>query len=167
MRRARQIAQLVREAAQNHSEPLLGEKIEARYAPDLNDRFVRITRKDGVMLYLSPSRKIEASTLPALPPGSVAFAGGDGAPGTVAGRPENASDRAPVAGDRRGSYLVETGAPMDEVQADLRQWLLFLLALLPVVAAVAVGGGYVLVKRALSARGPALPPAPSGSARRT
>jgi len=47
-------------------------------------------------------------------------------------------------------YLVETGAPMDDVQADLRHWLIFLLAMLPLVAAIALGGGYVLVKRALA-----------------
>ena len=38
---------------------------------------------------------------------------------------------------------------MDEVQAHLRQWLMFLLVVLPVVAALALGGGSVLVKRAL------------------
>jgi heavy metal sensor kinase len=47
-------------------------------------------------------------------------------------------------------YLVEVGAPMDEVQADLRHWLVFLCAVLPIVTAIALGGGYVLVKRALA-----------------
>jgi heavy metal sensor kinase len=46
-------------------------------------------------------------------------------------------------------YLVETGAPMDDVQAHLRQWLRFLLVVLPIVAALALGGGSFLVKRAL------------------
>jgi heavy metal sensor kinase len=36
------------------------------------------------------------------------------------------------------------------VQADLRKWLWFLAALLPLVLVIALGGGYVLVKRALS-----------------
>jgi heavy metal sensor kinase len=48
------------------------------------------------------------------------------------------------------NYLVETGAPMDEVQADLRKWLIFLAAMLPLVGTIALGGGFVLVKRALS-----------------
>jgi heavy metal sensor kinase len=38
---------------------------------------------------------------------------------------------------------------MDGVQADLRKWLLFLAAMLPAVLAIAVGGGFVLMKRAL------------------
>jgi heavy metal sensor kinase len=47
-------------------------------------------------------------------------------------------------------YLIETGAPMDDLQAHLRQWLTFLLMVLPVVAGLALGGGSFLVKRALS-----------------
>lgn len=47
------------------------------------------------------------------------------------------------------NFLIETGAPMDGVQADLKKWLLFLAAMLPVVLAIALGGGFVLVKRAL------------------
>jgi heavy metal sensor kinase len=55
-----------------------------------------------------------------------------------------------VRGVEGPAYLVETGAPMDQVQGDLRKWLLFLLAMLPVVTVVALGGGLVLIKRALS-----------------
>jgi heavy metal sensor kinase len=47
-------------------------------------------------------------------------------------------------------YLVETGALLDEVQQDLRQWLIFLIGGLPIVAALAVGGGYFLISRALT-----------------
>jgi len=39
---------------------------------------------------------------------------------------------------------------MDDVQDDLRQWLIFLGCGFPVVMVVAVGGGYLLVKRALT-----------------
>jgi signal transduction histidine kinase len=48
------------------------------------------------------------------------------------------------------SYVVETGAPMDDVQARLRQWLTLLVLGLPLAALVAVAGGSLLVKRALS-----------------
>jgi heavy metal sensor kinase len=46
-------------------------------------------------------------------------------------------------------FLIETGAPMDDIQDALRQWMLFLIAGLPIVAVVAAGGGFLLVKRAL------------------
>ena len=35
----------------------MGEEIEARYAPDLNGRFVRVTRGDGRLLYVSQPPK--------------------------------------------------------------------------------------------------------------
>jgi hypothetical protein len=48
-----------------------------------------------------------------------------------------------------GRFLIETGAPMDGVQADLKKWVFFLAAMLPIVLGIGVGGGFVLVKRAL------------------
>lgn len=150
LRRARQIAQLLDEEIQRQNEARVGEEVQARYAPDLNDRFVRITRKDGVTQYLSPTPKNQSFDPATLPP---------------AKWPEVAESarEAPLLGGRKllltehtlelpggNRYLIETGAPMDEVQADLRNWLKFLLAMLPVVAAIALGGGYVLVKRALA-----------------
>jgi heavy metal sensor kinase len=149
LRRARQVSQLLGEELQGENQSRLGTEIEARYAPDANDRFVRVTRRDGAVLYLSPAPKDQSFDPAALPPA------------TWSSQPESFR-KAALLGNRkmlltahtfqaRGgtSYLIETGAPMDEVQADLRKWLMFLLAVLPVVAAMALGGGYVLVKRAL------------------
>ncbi len=150
LRRARQIAQLVRVEADRHEQTRLGDEIETRYAPDLNDRFVRVTQKDGVVLYLSATPKDQSFDPAALPP-------------ALWPEETESSRQALLLGGRKmlltahvlpmtggAGYLIETGAPMDEVQADMRKWLLFLLALLPAVAGIALGGGYVLVKRALS-----------------
>jgi len=149
LRRARQISQLLTEELQRQSESRLGQEIESRFAPDLNDRFIRITRRDGEVLYLSRTPKDQSFDPAALPPA------------LWAEQPES-SRQAALLGNRKillathrlqapggASYLIEAGAPMDEVQADLRKWLMFLLGALQGVAAMALGGGYVLVKRAL------------------
>ena len=47
-------------------------------------------------------------------------------------------------------FLIETGAPLDELRDDLRQWVIFLLGGLPLVALISIGGGYVLIRRALT-----------------
>jgi len=149
LRRARQIGELVREEVKHRGQAKVGEEVEIRYAPALNDRFVRITQRDGAILYLSPAptnQSFDPATLP---------------PAIWPDQPE-ASRQVPLVGGRKmlltahslqlpggGRFLIETGAPMDGVQADLRKWLLFLAAMLPVVLAIAVGGGFVLVKRAL------------------
>ncbi len=155
LRRARQIGQLLREEVQRGDEVSVGREVQARYSPDLNDRFMRIARGDGELVYLSPSPKSQSFDPASLPP-----------PRWIQGprpaEPESAHE-VPLVGGRRmmlaghaitipgkNQYLIEVGAPMDEVQANLRHWLVFLLAMLPAVAAIALGGGYVLVKRALA-----------------
>jgi heavy metal sensor kinase len=152
LRRARQVAQLLNEDVRHASEAAVGEQVESRYAPGPNGRFVRITRHDGVVLYLSSAPRDQSFDPASLPP-----------PQWPDSRVETAR-QASLLGSRRmlltahalqtsggARYLIEAGAPMDEVQADLRHWLMFLVGVLPVVAVVALGGGYVLVKRALSA----------------
>jgi heavy metal sensor kinase len=149
LRRARQVGQLLLDEIRGPGEARVGEEVQARYAPDLNGRFVRITRGDGSLLYVSPA------------PNDQTFVPGEVPPPSWPSRSETAS-QTPLPGGRQmllagravqtpggARYLVETGAPMDDVQAHLRQWLMFLLVVLPVVAALALGGGSFLVKRAL------------------
>jgi heavy metal sensor kinase len=149
LRRARQIGQLLLDELRGSGEKRVGEEIQARYAPDINGRFVRITRGDGSLLYVSAAPKDQTFVPEEVPPPS------------WSSRAETAS-QVPLPAGRQmlltsckvqtpggARYLIETGAPMDDVQAHLRQWLKFLLVVLPVVAALALGGGSFLVKRAL------------------
>ena len=150
LRRARQVGQLLREQTASQNQSRVGAEVEARYAPDVNDRFVRISQSDGVLLYISPAPKSQAFDPTTLPPPKW---------------PSNAegSREVPLLGGRAlllashslqlpggVAYLVETGAPMDDVRAELRKWLVFLGVMLPLVVAIALAGGYVLVKRALA-----------------
>jgi heavy metal sensor kinase len=149
LRRARQIGQLLLEKIPLQGEARVGDEIEGRYAPGLNDRFVRVTRGDSGLLYVSQPPKDRDFVPTAVPPS------------TEPGRGETAR-QVPLPGGRKmlltacqvqtpggARYLIETGAPMDDVQAHLHQWLRFLFVVLPVVAALALGGGSFLVKRAL------------------
>ena len=52
-RRARQIAAtLVAQASREH-EAAMGAQVENLYSPESNDRFIRITRADGAVVYAS------------------------------------------------------------------------------------------------------------------
>jgi heavy metal sensor kinase len=148
-RRARQIAQLVTEESKKSQLSNAGSEIEARYAPGLNDRFVRVSRQDGEVVYLSsapPSFSFSPATLP--PP--VWPSNPEAARRVSLGnRREMLLTGHSVAVQGGERYLVETGALLDEVQQDLRQWLILLIAGLPVVAAIAIAGGYFLINRAL------------------
>ncbi len=149
LRRARQIAELVRNQVERADEAHIGQEIEVRYAPALNDRFVRITHRGGVRIYLS-----SGPTSQSFDPGTI--------PPPIWPSASEVSRQISLVGGRklllvahvlelagRSGMLIEAGAPMDGVQADLRKWVVFLAAMFPALLAVAVGGGFVLVKRAL------------------
>jgi heavy metal sensor kinase len=150
IRRARQIGQLLNDEIRNGIEARVGDEIETRYAPGLNERFVRVSLTNGAVLYTSSAPKDQN-----FDPATIAPPLWTTRPEAVRQEPLANGHRMLLAGhvvkapDGR-AYLVEAGAPMDELQADLRQWLLFLAIGLPVVTVIAVGGGGWLVKRALS-----------------
>jgi heavy metal sensor kinase len=149
LRRARQIGELVRIQGGHAAEVDLGREVEIRYAPGLNDRFVRISDRGGVILYLSSAPTTQSFDPAAVPPPlwpedpeacrQISLGGGR--------KILLAAHVVRVTGGE--SFLIETGAPMDGVRADLKKWLLLLISLLPVVLAIALGGGFLLVKRAL------------------
>src|SRR3954470_16244785 len=141
MSRARQVGQLLSDEIRNRSETRVGEEIEARYAPGLYGRFSRVSLTNGAVLYTSSAPKDQN-----FDPATIA-------PPVWTARPEAVRQERLTNGRKMllashvvkapdgTAYLVEAGAPMDAVQADLRQWLLFLAIGLPVVTIVAIGGG--------------------------
>ena len=148
-RRAKQIANLVSEESSRNRLSELGAEIEARYAPGLNERYVRVSQKDGGVIYHSSS------------PVSLSFFA-DTFPDPVWPAKSESSSRIKLENGRKMlvanrivqvpgglSFLVEAGSPMDDVQSDLHQWLIFLLWGLPLVAFTALIGGFLLVGRAL------------------
>jgi heavy metal sensor kinase len=130
------------------SEGAMGAQVENLYSPESNDRFIRITRADGGVVYASgPPRGdiFDPSQVLELRPGDpsnaarkVAVAGGSLLIATV---PATAAD-----GTR---YRVEVGTSAAPLEGTVRRLLGMLAVGLPLTVAVAVAGGFVLVRRAL------------------
>ena len=120
-------------------EPYVIDEIKARYAPENYDRFIRLTR-GGKVIYASGRA---AAFDPA---------------GLAPVSPANANRLAPLPDGNRllirsatdGSYLIESGAPMQPIDIVLAHLAFLLLLGVPLVVLVAVAGGYVLVGRALA-----------------
>jgi heavy metal sensor kinase len=153
MRRAREVAHLLSDWSSTSgasSRDKLTQEIETSFAPSQNSRFLRITTRDGETLYSSQSRT-ETGFDPAFvgPPQWPATTEGARTVRLPDGRAMMLIGHRIQAPDSK-LYLVEAGAPLDAVQSDSRKWLFFLAAMLPVVAFIALGGGYFLVNRALS-----------------
>jgi heavy metal sensor kinase len=149
-RRARQIAETLVAQLPKGGEAYLGRQIETLYAPELGDRFIRVTGPDGSVIYRSgppadgsfdPARvgslhdggSVKPTRIDTLSDGSKLLIASFGAsPGG------------------RGTYWVEVGTSGEPVDQLVSRLLILLGLGLPVVALAASGGGYLLVRKALA-----------------
>lgn len=148
-RRARQIAETLLSNEPQTGEAYVVREIRNLYAPELGDRFIRVTRPDGSVLYVSGPPNDQSFDPSKVPPAKAGrgeeFARlevlGDGNALLIAA---SRADAVP-----KGSYLVEVGTSAGPVDR-LAHHLLALLTLgVPLVVIVAVAGSYFLSRRAL------------------
>jgi heavy metal sensor kinase len=148
-RRARQIASDASSRLANADDATLISQIEAIYAPQANDRFIRLTRGDGSLLYVSGTPK-DLSFDPQI------VAGVNG--GVPPQRSEvNLADRrlyiAAVVTPRpnsRQNLIVEVGQSDNQIRNELNGLATTLLLGLPIPLLLAGWGAYLLVERSLS-----------------
>jgi heavy metal sensor kinase len=145
-RRARQIADTLVAAASRTGDVAMAREVEELYAPEANERFIRITRGDGHVVYASG------------PPHDDSFDPATVAPPTRAASfaRKESSLKGPVliaaqtyTGAGNSRYVVEVGVSTARTEETVRQVLLMLAIGLPIAVCVAVAGGFVLVRRAL------------------
>ena len=146
-KRAAVIAETLVARVAQLGEELVMREVRESYAPELNNRFIRLTRPDRSVLYVS-GVPAELAFNPALVPPLAKPVKGrasrverleDGQELLIATVPVPASD---------GNWLVEVGASLAPVRALLRDFMLILLLALPVVLLVSAGGGLFLARRA-------------------
>ena len=148
-RRARQIAETLLADAPKTGEEYVAREIRLLYAPELGDRFIRVTRADGSVLYLSGPPNDQSFDPAAVPPARAQNRAeftrlerlGDGRSLLVA------AFRAAAAGGK--SYLVEVGTSAGPIDRFTTKLLLVLVLGAPAVIALALLGGYFLARRSL------------------
>jgi heavy metal sensor kinase len=144
-RRTQQIAASLLAGVEKTGEPFVADEIKARYAPENYDRFVRLSRRDGAVIYASgraatfdpaglpPAAAKDSPRIALLPDGNRLL--------IVAEEYRTPSGR---------EYVIESGGPMQPIDTVLSHLFFLLLLGVPVVVLVAVGGGYILVGQALA-----------------
>jgi heavy metal sensor kinase len=147
-RRARQIADTLLQGISPSGEGELAASVEKLYAPAANDRFIRITRADGRVLYQSGAPRDRSFTADVPPldafPAQASWRKVHLPSGTslvVATVSHRAAD-----GTR---YGVEVGTSTAPVDAALARLLVVLATGLPITVLLAVAGGFFLVRRSL------------------
>jgi heavy metal sensor kinase len=127
----------------------IADQIKIRYAPENSERFVRITRPDGSVLYASgQTATFDPAGLPPLAPGAVTDGGFQIALLRDGGRLLDTIKVFQTGDGRR--YLIESAGPLAPIETILSRVLFSLLLGVPLVGLVAVGGGLFLVGRALA-----------------
>jgi len=147
-RRARQIADTLVAAENRTGESTMAREVEEFYAPEANERFIRITRGDGHVVYASGNPRdgsFDPATVPA--PSLTRQGGFPRKERLLKGSVLIAAQSYVAANGPR--YLVEVGVSTTRTEETVRQVLLMLAIGLPVAVCVAVTGGFVLVRRAL------------------
>jgi heavy metal sensor kinase len=146
---ARAVTEEIRERVTEKRLPTIVNYLNEKFAPQLDNRFIRLKRADGQTLYISqpsPDGMIDPALVPSLPRQS------DQEYGSEAFLPNGKRvliQVAPVT-TPDGKFVVEVGSLYQPIEAALKGLSLTFALGLPVMVAVAIGGGYFLMRRALS-----------------
>jgi len=149
-RRTRQIANTLLAHVGQTGEAYVASQTKDWYEPEINDRFIRITRADGALVYVSGAPKdgsFAPAEVPLFPPSpktefssKLKLSGGNTL--LVAALNFKSSGNP--------GYLVESGALLDPVESMLDHLFLQLALGLPLAVIIITVGGYLLVRRALT-----------------
>ena len=144
IRRSDQIGASLLAGIDKTGDHYVAEQIATRYAPENYERFIRVTRPDGSVLYASGRT---ASFNPTrLRPLSVNAVQGD----FVTKELLSDGSRLMVTVKVFHRFLIESGGPMAPIETILSHFRFSLLLGVPLLGLVAVGGGFILVGRALA-----------------
>jgi heavy metal sensor kinase len=149
-RRARMIANTLLAHVRQTGEPYVISQAKDWFQPESRDRFIRITRADGTLVYVSGAPKdggFDPAEIPVFPPpaqteSSRKFRLSDGKTLVIAGLYFKSAGNP--------DYFVEFGDLLDPVEAMLDHVFLRLAMSLPLAIVVITAGGYWLVRRALA-----------------
>ncbi len=149
-RRATQITDYVVSRPSQMGDAQIINEIKTLYAPEANDRFIRITRADGSVLYVSGTPK-DLSFDPAGMNNIKSNISAQRSEPTVNNnRIYIAAVTTSLLGNNRQHYIVEVGASDRQIQNALNGLLATLVIGFPVLLILAAGGAYLLIERSLT-----------------
>jgi len=127
----------------------VADEIREHLAPELNGLFVRVTRADGSTLYQSGVPRDGNFDPARVSSKSLDVSQASSRIEHLSGGTDLLVCSIPFASRDGGRYLIETGKPLAQSESVLHGLLLTFAVGLPVVVAVAIAGGYFLMRRAL------------------
>ena len=149
IKQARSIGDVLVVNINQSGEGYVDNEITEHYSPEINGRFIRVTRTDGKRIYVSGPPKdgtfdpalVAAPRLPVTQEFTREVEMSDEHELLLHGLPFKAAD-----GTR---FLIEVAAPYNQIESVLRGLVLTFVLGLPLIVALAIGGGYLLMRGAL------------------
>jgi len=120
------------------------------YAPDIQSRYLRVTRPDGTVLYLSHPPKDGSFNPATVPMWKTPLAPGQGDSTTVRAPKRVVLERLGYDAGDGHVYIIEAGASYQSIALVLHGLMLIFLIGIPGVVAVTVAGGYVIMRQGLA-----------------
>jgi len=143
-----QIADTWLQQINQSGESYVVDEIDEHLSPDVTNRFIRLTRPDGSVLYQSKPPRDQS-----FDPAAIAMSN---QPNTTGVREEHLAGGAelliysmPYLVADAGTFLIEVGAPYNQIEGTLHGLAVIFAVILPIALALAIGGGYALMRRAL------------------
>jgi heavy metal sensor kinase len=150
IRRAQQIADTLLAKISETGEAHVVNEINSWFAPETNDRFIRITDGSGQPLYVSTSPRDCSFDASRVPPHHEKTDKISWREQELAGSAPLLIASVPYRTAQGRQFLVEVGASLQPVKDVLRRLVFFLVVGLAAMIVVATGGGYFLIRRALA-----------------
>ncbi len=149
IKQARSIGDVLIVNINQSGEDYVDNEITEHYSPEINGRFIRVTRANGKQIYVSGPPKdgtfdpalVAAPRLPVTREFTHEVEMSDGHELLLHGLLYRAGDGA--------QFLIEVAAPYNQIESVLRGLLLTFALGLPLIVALAIGGGYLLMRGAL------------------
>jgi signal transduction histidine kinase len=149
IKQARSIGDVLIVNINQSGEEYVDNEITEHHSPEINGRFIRVTCADGKRIYVSGLPKdgtfdpvlIAAPRLPVTQAFTREVEMSDEHELLLHGLPFKASDGT--------QFLIEVAAPYNQIEGVLRGLLLTFALGLPLIVALAIGGGYLLMRGAL------------------
>ena len=149
IKQARSVGDVLLVNINQSGEDYVDNEITEHYSPEINGRFIRVTRADGKQIYVSGPPKdgtfdpalVATPRLPVAHESSREVEMSDGHELLLHGLPYRASDGT--------QFIIEVAAPYNQIESVLRGLLLTFALGLPLIVALAIGGGYLLMRGAL------------------
>jgi heavy metal sensor kinase len=146
---ARQIGETLLVNVSISGEQYVVDEIREHFAPEINGVFLRVTKADGSILYESGLPR-DGSFDPRDVPARTDFPAETSRLESLTNGAQMVISAVPFTTREGNRFAIEAGSPLKQSESVLHGLLLTFTVGLPLVVAVAIAGGYVLMRRALS-----------------